>query len=77
MYMDKRRAKRGKWRIQERTLFTFAIIGGSVGIILGGKWFRHKTRHKSFKYGIPLILVLQLAALFYAITYFYPEMLNF
>ena len=61
MGIDKYKAKRGLWRIPEKTLFLTAALGGSVGGILGMKTFRHKTRHNSFKYGFPAILIAQLA----------------
>ena len=61
MGLDKRRAKRGKWRIPEARLFLYAILGGSVGSVAGMWIFHHKTRHWYFKYGMPLILVLQAA----------------
>lgn len=57
---DKRRAKKDKWRVRERTLFLLAIIGGSVGALLGMYLFRHKTKHWYFCVGIPAILVLQI-----------------
>ena len=59
--IDKLRAKRGAWRIPEKTLFLLPILGGSVGAIAGMKVFHHKTKHWYFKYGLPLILILQLA----------------
>ena len=59
--IDKRRAKRGAWRIPEKTLFLLPILGGSVGAIAGMKVFHHKTKHWYFKYGLPLILILQIA----------------
>ena len=61
MGVDKYKAKRGLWRIPEKTLFLTAALGGSIGGILGMKIFRHKTRHNSFKYGFPAILLAQLA----------------
>ena len=61
MYADKRRAKKDNWRIPEKQLFLVAAIGGSVGSILGMRAFRHKTKHKSFVFGMPAILILQLA----------------
>ena len=61
MGIDKWKAKRGAWRIPEKTLFLTAALGGSVGGILGMKVFRHKTRHNSFKFGFPAILIAQLA----------------
>lgn len=65
MGVDKRRARLGLWRIRERTLFLLAGIGGSIGSWLGMQVFRHKTRHASFRFGIPAILIAQaiLAAL--------------
>ena len=60
MYIDKRRAKWGKWRIKESTLFTFVLIGGSIGGILGMKILRHKTKKPMFKIGFPMILIIQI-----------------
>ena len=59
---DKRRAKRGAWRISEKTLFLLPLLGGSVGGILGMHAFHHKTKHWYFRWGLPAILLLQLAA---------------
>lgn len=59
MGMDKSRAKKKQWRIPERVLFTIAFLGGSIGSFVGMQVFRHKTKHKSFVIGIPLILLLQ------------------
>ena len=70
MGIDKYKARKGLWRIRERTLFLTAILGGSVGGILGMKLFRHKTKHNSFKFGFPAILILQLAAAGYLIYQF-------
>lgn len=67
MGLDKRRAVRHMWRIPERTLFIVALLGGSVGSILGMSAFRHKTKHKRFVFGMPAILILQLAAAYYFI----------
>lgn len=58
--LDKLKAKVDAWRIPEKTLLGLAIIGGSVGAILGMRTFRHKTRHKQFSVGLPVILVLQI-----------------
>lgn len=60
MGIDKRKARRRKYRIAERTLFLISLIGGSIGTLIGMYVFRHKTRHLSFVLGIPLILILQL-----------------
>ena len=59
--IDKWRAKRGAWRVPEKTLFLLPILGGSVGAIAGMRVFHHKTKHWYFKYGLPLILLLQIA----------------
>lgn len=56
---DKRRAQNGRWRIPERTLFLAAILGGSIGAIAGMRIFRHKTRHKRFFIGLPVILAAE------------------
>lgn len=63
MYSDKLRAKKRAFRIPETTFFAIAIIGGSVGCILGMYVFRHKTRHWHFVYGMPLILILQIVSI--------------
>ncbi len=62
MAVDKSRAKKGAWRISERTLFLFALLFGSMGIWAGMYVFRHKTRHLKFVVGIPVILLIQLCA---------------
>ena len=59
MGVDKKRAIRGAWRISEASLFFTALLGGSLGCILGMQHFRHKTKHWYFKYGMPTILVVQ------------------
>ncbi len=59
--IDKRRAKKGAWRISEKTLFLLPILGGSIGAIAGMKFFHHKTKHWYFKYGLPLIFIFQVA----------------
>ena len=63
MYSDKQRARKRAFRIPEATLFTLAIIGGSIGSILGMYLFRHKTRHWTFVYGMSVILLLQIIGL--------------
>ncbi len=65
MGIDKKRAIRGAYRISEASLFTVAIIGGSIGSILGMQHFRHKTKHNSFVFGMPAILILQLVLAIY------------
>ena len=58
--IDKWKAKRSKWRISEAALLGLAALGGSIGAWLGMKVWHHKTKHKQFKYGIPLILIVQI-----------------
>ena len=60
MLIDKRRAIKNKWRISEKSLFIIAVIGGSIGSILGMKLFRHKTKHIQFRFGMPAILIMQI-----------------
>ena len=63
MGMDKRRAKKDAWRLSEKALFLPAVLFGALGGTLGMKVFHHKTKHWYFRFGFPLLLVLQLAAL--------------
>ena len=63
--IDKRKAKKGSWRISEATLLILAAIGGSIGALLGMKIWHHKTMHKKFKYGLPLILIIQIILIGY------------
>jgi len=63
--LDKRRSQQGAWRISERDLLLSAIIGGSLGGLIGMYTFRHKTRHSKFRVGMPLILLVQVILLFY------------
>ena len=59
--IDKWKAKHSSWRISEATLLILAVIGGSIGALLGMKVWHHKTQHKKFKYGLPLILLAQIS----------------
>ena len=59
--IDKWRAKHSKWRIEESTLLWWAAFGGSVGALMGMKAWHHKTLHRKFKYGVPAILIAQIA----------------
>jgi len=65
MGIDKRKAIKGAWRIPEKTLFLFSLIGGSVGTWAGMYLFHHKTKHWYFVIGMPLILVLQVVGIIY------------
>ncbi len=58
--IDKWKAKRSKWRIEESTLLWWAAFGGSIGALLGMKIWHHKTMHKKFQYGVPAILMAQI-----------------
>lgn len=59
--IDKLKARKDKWRISEATLLWMAVLGGSIGAWLGMKAWHHKTLHKKFKFGVPAILIIQLA----------------
>ena len=66
--IDKYKAKKNRWRIPEATLLTVAAIGGSIGAWAGMRLWHHKTMHKKFKYGIPIIIITQIAVLVYLHT---------
>lgn len=61
---DKWKARQGSWRISEATLLMLAVIGGTIGALLGMQVWRHKTMHLKFKYGLPLILLAQIALMY-------------
>ena len=63
--VDKWKARRGRWRVPEATLLGLAAVGGSVGAWLAMRLFRHKTQKKKFRYGVPALFVLQVAAAVY------------
>ena len=63
--IDKWKAKHNSWRISEATLLILAVIGGSIGALLGMKVWHHKTQHNKFKYGLPLILIIQIILIGY------------
>ncbi len=75
MGIDKRRARRNAFRVPEATLFAIAIVGGSIGSILGMYIFKHKTKHWYFKFGMPIILVLQIALVVF--LYYLPIQFSF
>ena len=68
--IDKYKAKKNQWRISEATLLTMAAIGGSIGAWAGMRLWHHKTMHKKFKYGIPVIIIMQVALAVYLLTNF-------
>lgn len=67
--IDKWKAKKDKWRTSEATLLWLAVIGGSIGAWLGMKVWHHKTMHKKFRYGLPFILLMQIALVIFAYEY--------
>ena len=62
--IDKWKARQDSWRISEATLLMLAVIGGTIGALLGMQVWRHKTMHLKFKYGLPLILLAQIALMY-------------
>ena len=62
--IDKWKAKQGSWRISEATLLMLAVIGGTIGALFGMQVWHHKTMHLKFKYGLPLILLAQIALMY-------------
>ncbi|MDD4715569.1 MAG: DUF1294 domain-containing protein [Oscillospiraceae bacterium] len=67
MGIDKHKARRGRWRTPEKTLFLIAVLGGSLGAILGMHVFHHKTKHKKFQLGMPAIFLLEAAAVLFLV----------
>ena len=67
---DKRKARRNAWRISEKALFLSAVLGGSLGAMIGMRLFHHKTKHWYFVIGIPAILVLQIIGYVLITNYF-------
>jgi uncharacterized membrane protein YsdA (DUF1294 family) len=65
--IDKWKARRGKWRIPEETLMWPAIVGGSIGALLGMYLFRHKTKHRKFALGVPVIFLVQVLLIYFFI----------
>jgi len=70
MWIDKRKAQKGKWRIQEKTLFMLTALGGGIGTIAGMYTFRHKTQKLAFTIGLPAILILEIATVIYFKVFF-------
>ena len=68
--IDKYKAQKNKWRIKEFTLLLLAAIGGSLGAWCGMYFFHHKTKHLKFKYGVPAIIIIQLALAIWIYTSF-------
>lgn len=69
MFIDKQRAIRKQWRIPEKVLFLIIIMGGSLGGNLGMNMLRHKTKHPKFKYGFPIVLIIQIIIAYIGLNY--------
>ena len=69
--IDKWKARHDKWRITEARLLWIAVAGGSISALLGMKVWHHKTKHNKFRFGLPAILILQIAAILAALYCYY------
>ncbi len=67
MFIDKKKAEKGAWRIPENTLFTITVLGGGIGTISGMYIFRHKTKKPKFTIGLPAILICEIILIIYLI----------
>ena len=67
MWLDKRKAKKGQWRIPEKTLFIITALGGGIGTIAGMYAFRHKTQKLAFVIGFPFITILEIILILYVV----------
>ena len=67
MYIDKRKAQKGTWRIPEKTLLIVAMLGGAIGTMVGMYWFRHKTKKLRFTLGFPIILISEIVIIIYGL----------
>ncbi|WP_264738726.1 DUF1294 domain-containing protein [Cytobacillus firmus] len=67
MKLDKEKAKRNQYRISEKNLWITAFLSGAAGMTLGMKTFRHKTKHVQFKYGLPILAMLEAGLLVYLV----------
>ena len=66
--IDKMKAQRSKWRIPEAVLLGLPVIGGTIGALFGMRVWNHKTKHKIFKYGLPLLLLIQILLLYFMLS---------
>ena len=71
MYIDKKKAIKGKWRISEKSLFVVTLLGGGIGTNVGMNMFRHKTKKMRFSIGFPTILIVEIALIIYLIIKVY------
>lgn len=69
MFIDKQKAKKGKWRIPEKTIFIVTALGGGIGTIAGMYTFRHKTQKVGFVVGLPLITIVEIIAIIYFVYF--------
>ena len=69
MFIDKQKAKKGKWRIPEKTIFIVTALGGGIGTIAGMYTFRHKTQKVAFVVGLPLITIVEIIAIIYFVYF--------
>lgn len=67
MFIDKKKAERGAWRISEKALILITMFGGWIGTFSGMKLFRHKTKKPKFSVGIPVIMILEIVGIIYLI----------
>ncbi|WP_348633501.1 DUF1294 domain-containing protein [Mesobacillus selenatarsenatis] len=65
MGMDKKRARNNHYRISEKTLWNIAFLGGAIGAAAGMKHYRHKTKHAPFKYGLPILAIIEIGLFTY------------
>lgn len=65
MYIDKNKAKKGKYRISEKSIFIISLLLGAIGVYIGMYKFRHKTKHLTFTVGIPFLIVLNIVSVWY------------
>lgn len=71
MYVDKKKARKGAWRISEKVIFIIAFVLGAIGVYVGIYKFRHKTKHTLFTVGIPIMIILNTICFYYIIKMFY------
>lgn len=65
MRIDKQKARKQQWRIPERTIWSLAVLGGALGVLIGMKTFRHKTKHSSFIIGMPTLFIIHIIIFLY------------
>lgn len=70
MRYDKQQSKRSRWRVSERRLFAYAALGGAAGVWAGMAAFRHKTKHLTFVLGIPALVVMNAACVYWVLARF-------